>query len=87
VWTTHSFTNGLGIVGIVLVGLHVGLHELWSDEPNVVPAWSSWAFYATGEQGVVTIDPTGEEGLVDPTGEKPRRKEAPSFESRKGLIG
>src|ERR1700730_9773384 len=23
--------------------------------------WSSWAFYATGEQGVVKVEPTGEE--------------------------
>ncbi|MCU1242842.1 MAG: hypothetical protein JWO71_3568 [Candidatus Acidoferrum typicum] len=32
--------------------------------------WSSWAFYATGVQGVVKIDPTGEEQ---------RREEAPPF--------
>ena len=36
--STHGFANGLGIVGIVLVGLDVGLHELRSDEPNVEPA-------------------------------------------------
>ena len=38
--------------------------------------WSSWAFYATGVQGVVTIDPTGGEL---------KRKEAPPFaKSAKG---
>ena len=38
--------------------------------------WSSWAFYAGGKQGVVTIDPTGEDHW---------RKEAPPFaKSAKG---
>src|ERR1700676_1622618 len=38
VWTAHGFTNGFCVVGIVLVGLDVRLHELRGDQPNVVPA-------------------------------------------------
>jgi len=32
--------------------------------------WSSWAYYARGEPGVVVIEPTGEE---------PGREESPPF--------
>ena len=38
--------------------------------------WSSWAFYATGQQGVVRIDPTGEE--------QGREEALPFAERRKG---
>jgi putative transposase len=37
--------------------------------------WSSWAYYARGEQGVVRIEPTGEEQRR----EEQRREESPPF--------
>jgi putative transposase len=37
--------------------------------------WSSWSFYATSEQGVVKIDPTGEEAWR----EELRGEESPPF--------
>lgn len=32
----HSFTDRLGICGIVLIGLHVGLYKFRGHEPNAV---------------------------------------------------
>jgi hypothetical protein len=37
--------------------------------------WSSWAYYARGEQGAIRIEPTGEE----PRREEQRREESPPF--------
>ena len=43
--------------------------------------WSTWAYYARGEQGAVRIEPTGEE----PRREEQRREESPPFaKSAKG---
>jgi len=34
--TAHGFTDSFGIIGIVLVGFHVGLYKLRSDQPHGV---------------------------------------------------
>ncbi len=33
---THSLADGLRIVGVVFVGLHIGLHKLRTHEPHLM---------------------------------------------------
>jgi putative transposase len=46
--------------------------------------WSSWAFYATGEPGVVKVEPTGEERLREGSLRTAEREEPTLCENRKG---
>jgi putative transposase len=46
--------------------------------------WSSWAFYATGEQGVVKVEPTGEERQREDNPRRAEREEPTLCQNRKG---
>jgi len=47
--------------------------------------WSSWAFYAKGERGVVKIEPTGQQPEKSPTLCQTRKGRAPSSHGRSGM--